>query len=66
MKTFRADSIQAIVTTVITGQENDHVEAIPCSPETIQSLLLSPPEEALIVCKAITWSSRESFDMSGN
>ena len=34
-KTLWADSIQAIVTAVITGQGNDYIETIPCSPQTI-------------------------------
>ena len=35
---IQADSIQAIVTAAITGQGNDHIKVIPCSPETIESL----------------------------
>ena len=34
-ETIHADSIQAIVTAAITGQGNDHIEAIPCSPQAI-------------------------------
>ena len=48
-ETIQADSIQAIVT-----------KAILCSPQTIESLLPSIPDDALIVCKSITWSSRQS------
>ena len=59
-ETVQADSIQAIVTAAITGQGNDHIEAIPCSPQTIELLLLSVPDNAQIVCKAITWSSKQS------
>ena len=59
-ETIQADSIQAIVTAAITGQGNDHIEAIPCSPQTIESLLPSIPDKAQIVCKAITWSSGQS------
>ena len=58
--TIQADSIQAIVTASITGQGNDLIEAIPCSPQTIESLLPSIPDNAQIVCKAITWSSGQS------
>ena len=56
-ETIQADSIQAIVTAAITGQGNDHIEVIPCSPQTIKSLLWSVPDSAQIVCKAITLSS---------
>ena len=61
-ETIQADSIQAIVTVAITGQGNDHIhiEAIPCSPQTIESLLPSIPDNAQIVCRAITWSSKQS------
>ena len=31
-KTLPADSIQAIVTAALTGQGNDYIETIPCSP----------------------------------
>ena len=59
-ETIQADSIQAIVTTAITGHGNDHIEAIPCSPQAIESLLPSIPDDAQIVCKAMTWSSGQS------
>ena len=57
---IQADSIKAIVTTAITGQGNDHIEAIPCIPQTIESILPSIPDDASIVCKAITRSSGQS------
>ena len=59
-ETIQADSIQAIVTAAITGQGNDHIEAIPCSPQTIDSLPSSISDNAQIVCKAITWLSKQS------
>ena len=59
-ETIQADSIQTIVTDAITGQGNDHIEAIPCSPQTIESLLPSIPDNAQIVCKTMTQSSRQS------
>ena len=58
-ETIQADSIQAIVATAITGQVANHIEAIPCSPQTINSLLPSIPDTP-IVSKAITQSSRQS------
>ena len=36
-KTLPADSIQAIVTAALTWQGNDYIEAIPCSPQAIES-----------------------------
>ena len=59
-ETIQADSIQAIVTAAITRQGNDHIEAIPCSPQTSESLLPSIPDNAPIVCKTITQSSGQS------
>ena len=59
-ETIQADSIQAVVTAAIARQGNDHIEAIPCSPQTIESLLPSIPDNAPVVCKSITWSSRQS------
>ena len=59
-ETIQADSIQAIVTAAITGQRNDYTEAIPCSPQTTESLLPSIPYNAQIICKAITTSEIKS------
>ena len=59
-ETIQADSIQAIGTAAITGQGNDHIEAIPCSPQTIELLLPSIPDNAQIFCKAITQSPGQS------
>ena len=36
-KTLPANSIQAIVTATLTGQGNDYIETIPCSPQAIES-----------------------------
>ena len=41
-KTLPADSIQAIVTTAITGQGNDYIETIPFSPQIIESYPIYP------------------------
>ena len=57
--TIQADSIQAIVAAAITGQVANHIEAIPCNPQVIDSLLPSIPDTP-IVSKAITWSSGQS------
>ena len=42
------------------GQGNNHIEALPCSPQTVDSLLPLIPDDTPIVSKAITWSSRQS------
>ena len=34
-KIIQANSIQAMVAAAITGQGNNHIEAIPCSPQTV-------------------------------
>ena len=59
-ETIQTDSIQVIVTAAITGQGNNYIEAIPCSPQTIESLLPFINDNAQIVCKAITTSEIKS------
>ena len=59
-ETIQADSIQAIVATVLTGHGTNHIEAIPCCPQIIESILPSIPDDALIVSKAIMQSFRQS------
>ena len=57
-KTIQADSIQVIVVAAITGQVASHIEAIPCNPQAINSIL-PPISDSPIVSKAITQSSRQ-------
>ena len=57
--TIQADSIQAIVAAAITKQMANHIEAIPCNCQVINSLLPSIPDTP-IIGKAITWSSGQS------
>ena len=52
-KVIQADSIQAIVATAFTGHGASHIDAIPCSPEAIESILPSTPEDTLVISKAI-------------
>ena len=59
-KTLLADSIQAIVTTALTGQGNDYIETIPCSPQAIESFAPSIHENVQVVCKSMTPSEIES------
>ena len=52
-ETIQADSIQAIVAAAIAGNVANHIKAVPCSPQTIDSLLPSIPDTC-IVSKTIT------------
>ena len=58
-ETIQADSIQAIVAASIAGNVAHHIEAVPCIPQTIDSLIPSIPDTP-IVSKVITQSSRQS------
>ena len=58
-ETIHADSIQAIVAAAIAGNVANHIEAVPCSPQTIDSILPSIPNTP-IISKAITRSSQQS------
>ena len=57
---IQADSIQAMVAAALTLHRTSHIDAIPCSPQAIESIFSSIPEDAPIVSKAITQSSRQS------
>ena len=59
-KTLLADSIQTIVTATLTGQGNDYIEIIPCSPQAIESFTLSIHDNVQVVCKSMTPSKIES------
>ena len=52
-ETIQTDSIQAIVATVIAGNVAHHTEAVPCSPQTTDSILPSIPDTP-VISKAIT------------
>ena len=59
-QTLPADSIQAIVTATLTGQGKDYIEAIPCSPQAIESFALSVHDNAQVVCKSMTMPEIDS------
>ena len=59
VETIQAKSIQAIVVAAIAGNVANHIEAVPCSPQTHDSLLPPIPDTPTI-SKAITRSSRQS------
>ena len=65
-KTLLADSIQAIVTTTVTGQGNDYINTIPCSPQGIESFTSSIHDNAQVVCKSITTSEIKSDSVSSS
>ena len=58
-ETILADSIQAIVAAGIGGNVANHIEAIPCRTQTIDSILPSIPDTS-IISKAITRLPRQS------
>ena len=59
-ETIQAISIQAIVAAAITVHRTNHIEAISCSPQTIESILPSIPDDTLIVSKTIAQSSGQN------
>ena len=58
-ETIQANLIQAMVAAVIAGNVANHIEAVPCSPKTID-FLLPPIPDTPIISKAITRSSCQS------
>ena len=48
------------MTAALTGQGNDYIETIPCSPQAIDSFALSIHDNAQVVCKSMTLSEIES------
>ena len=59
-KTLPANFIQVIVTATLTGQGNDYIETIYCSPQAIESFTPSIHDNAQVVCKSMTLSEIES------
>ena len=59
-QTFPAESIQAIVTSDITGQGKDYIDTITCSAQAIESLTLSVHDNTQVVCKSMTMSEIDS------
>ena len=55
-----AESIQAIVTSAITGQGKDYIDTITCSPQAIESFTPSVHDNAQVVCKSMTMSEIDS------
>ena len=52
-ETIQADSIQAIIAAAIAGNVANHIKAVPCSPQTTDSILSSIPGTP-VISKAIT------------
>ena len=59
-ETIQANAFQAIVAAVITGQVKNHIEAFPCDPQIVNTLLPSISDTTVIISKVITWSSGHS------
>ena len=59
-QTILAQSIQATVTSAITGQGRDYIDTIACSPQAIESFALSVPNNTQVVCKLMTISEIDS------
>ena len=59
-QTLTAESIQAIVTSAITGQGKDYIDIITCSPQAIESLTPHVPNNTQVVCKSMTMSEIDS------
>ena len=55
-QTLPAKSIQAIVTSALTGEGKDYIDTINCSSQVIESLTPSVHENAQVVCKSMTMS----------
>ena len=58
-KTLPGDSIQATVAATLTGQGNNYIGTIPCSPQAIDSFALSISDNAQVICKSTTLSGIE-------
>ena len=59
-QTLPAESIQAIVTSAITGQENDYIDTITCSPQAIEFFTSPVPKYTQVFCKSMTISEIDS------
>ena len=59
-KIIQADSIQAIIAAALTGHGTSHINAVPCNPQAVESIVPSILDDTTIVSKTITQSSRQS------
>ena len=59
-QTLPAESIQAIVTSAITGQGKDYIDTITCSPQAIESFTLPVPKNTYVFCKSMMMSKIDS------
>ena len=60
-QTLPAKSIQAIVTSAITGQGKDYIDIITCGPQAIEFFTLPVPKNTQVVCKSMTMSEIDSY-----
>ena len=59
-QTLPAESLQAIVTSVLTGKGKDYIKAIPCSPQAMESFVLPAHDNTQVVCKSMAMSEIDS------
>ena len=59
-QTISAESIQATVTSTITGQGSDYINTITSSAQAIESFALPVPNSTQLVCKSMTISEIDS------
>ena len=59
-QTLPVESIQAIVTSAITGQGKDYIDTITCSPQAIESFTPPVPKNTQVFCKSMTMSEIDS------
>ena len=55
-QTLPAESIQAILTSAITGQGKDYIDTITYSPQAIGSFTPPVPKNTQVFCKSVTMS----------
>ena len=63
-QTLPGESIQAIVTSAITGQGKDYIDTITCSPQAIESFTPPVPKNTQEFCKSMTMSEIDSYHCS--
>ena len=51
---FQMIPFRLLLFATLTGQGNDYIESIPCSPQTIDSFTSSIHDNAQVICKSIT------------
>ena len=63
-QTLPAESIQAIVTSAITGQGKHYIDTITWCPQAIESFALPVPKNIQVCCKSMTTSEIDRYHCS--